>query len=248
MSTEPQYKDGFGPLVPGFKIIPYGDSAALEKAITPNTAAFIVEPIQGEAGIIVPPKGYLKACEEICRKHNVLLITDEIQTGLGRTGKILASQHENVKPDCITLGKALGGGLMPVSLFLAREDVMNVFTPGDHGSTFGGSPLAAAVGLEALNVLVDEKLAENAAELGEYFMSELKKINSPLVKDIRGKGLLIGIEIDVQKKSARNICLELLKLGLLSKETHHTVIRLAPPLVITKSQIDEAVNLIKQVL
>jgi ornithine--oxo-acid transaminase len=238
MSTEPQYKDGFGPLVPGFKIIPYGDSAALEKAITPNTAAFIVEPIQGEAGIIVPPKGYLK----------VLLITDEIQTGLGRTGKILASQHENVKPDCITLGKALGGGLMPVSLFLAREDVMNVFTPGDHGSTFGGSPLAAAVGLEALNVLVDEKLAENAAELGEYFMSELKKINSPLVKDIRGKGLLIGIEIDVQKKSARNICLELLKLGLLSKETHHTVIRLAPPLVITKSQIDEAVNLIKQVL
>lgn len=248
MSTEPQYKSGFGPFPNGFKTIPYGDAAALEKAITPNTAAFIVEPIQGEAGIIVPPKGYLKACEEICRKHNVLFITDEIQTGLGRTGKILASQHENVKPDAVTLGKALGGGLMPVSLFLAREDVMNVFTPGDHGSTFGGSPLAAAVGLEALNVLVDEKLSENAEKLGDYFMAELKKINSKLIKNIRGKGLLIGIEINTDIKPAREICLELLKLGLLSKETHHTVIRLAPPLVITKDQIDDALEMIKKVL
>lgn len=248
MSTEDQYKDGFGPLVPGFKIIPYGDSSALEKAITPNTAAFIVEPIQGEAGIIVPPVGYLKACEEICRKHNILLITDEIQTGLGRTGKILASQHENVKPDCITLGKALGGGLMPVSLFLAREEVMNVFTPGDHGSTFGGSALAAAVGTEALNVLIDENLAENAEKQGEYFIAELKKIQSPLIKSIRGKGLLIGIEINTDKKSARDICLELLQLGLLSKETHHTVIRLAPPLIITKAQIDDALAIIKQVI
>ncbi len=248
MSTEDQYKDGFGPFSPGFNIVPYGDAQALEKAITPNTAAFIVEPIQGEAGIIVPPAGYLKACEEICRKHNVLLITDEIQTGLGRTGKLLASQHENVKPDCITLGKALGGGLMPISLFLAREDVMNVFTPGDHGSTFGGSPLAAAVGLEALNVLVDEKLVQHAHDVGEYFMGELKKIHSPFVKNIRGKGLLIGIEIDTSKKSAREICLELLKLGLLSKETHHTVIRLAPPLIITKEQIDEAMGIIKQII
>jgi len=248
MSTEKQYRDGFGPFPEGFKIVPYGDAAALERTITPNTAAFIVEPIQGEAGIIVPPEGYLKACAEICRKHNVLLITDEIQTGLGRTGKILASQHENIKPDCITLGKALGGGLMPVSLFLAREDVMNVFTPGDHGSTFGGSPLAAAVGCEALNVLVDEKLAENSARLGEYFIAELKKINSPMIKEVRGKGLLIGIEIDMAIKSARDICMELLALGLLSKETHHTVIRLAPPLIITKAQIDEAVGIIKQVI
>ncbi|MDX2163854.1 MAG: ornithine--oxo-acid transaminase [Gammaproteobacteria bacterium] len=248
MSTEAQYREGFGPFPTGFKIVQYGDAQALEKEITPNTAAFILEPIQGEAGIIVPPMGYLKACEEICRKHNVLLITDEIQTGLGRTGKLLASQHENVKPDCITLGKALGGGLMPVSLFLAREDVMDVFTPGDHGSTFGGSPLAAAVGYEALNVLVEEDLIEHAHKIGEYFMSELKKIKSPLIKDVRGKGLLIGIEIDTQKKAAREICLELLKLGLLSKETHHTVIRLAPPLIITKEQIDEAMGIIKSVI
>jgi len=248
MSTEAQYRDGFGPFPTGFKIVQYGDAQALEKEITPNTAAFIVEPIQGEAGIIVPPPGYLKACEEICRKHNVLFITDEIQTGLGRTGKLLASQHENVKPDGITLGKALGGGLMPVSLFLAREDVMDVFTPGDHGSTFGGSPLAAAVGYEALNVLVEEELIQHAHTIGEYFMGELKKIKSPLIKDLRGKGLLIGIEIDTQIKPAREICLELLKLGLLSKETHHTVIRLAPPLIITKEQIDEAMGIIKQVI
>lgn len=248
MSTEDQYRDGFGPFPDGFKIVPYGDASALEKAITPNTAAFIVEPIQGEAGIIVPPAGYLKACEAICHKHNVLLITDEIQSGLGRTGKLLASQHENVKPDCLTLGKALGGGLMPVSLFLARDDVMEVFKPGDHGSTFGGSPLSAAVGLEALNVIEDEQLTQKAHEVGEYFMGELKKIQSPLIKEVRGKGLLIGVEINIEKMSARDVCLELLKLGLLSKETHSTVIRLAPPLIITKEQIDEAMGIIKQVI
>lgn len=247
LSTEPQYRAGFGPFPPGLKIVPFADAAALEKAITPNTAAFIVEPIQGEGGINVPPPGYLKKCEEICRKHNVLMICDEIQTGLGRTGKLMAYQHDNVKPDVLTLGKALGGGLLPVSVMLCREDVMNVFTPGDHGSTFGGNPLASAVGLEALNVLMDEGLIENAEKLGVYFQDSLRKLKSPLIKDVRGKGLLTGVEID-KRVSARELVLKLLPLGLLTKETHGTVIRLAPPLVITKEQIDTAVAAIQQVL
>ncbi|MGH8321035.1 MAG: ornithine--oxo-acid transaminase [Gammaproteobacteria bacterium] len=248
MSSEAQYKDGFGPFPAGFKVIPYGDVAALEKTITSNTAAFLVEPIQGEAGIIVPPAGYLTKCAEICKKHNVLLICDEIQTGLGRTGKLLACQHENVKPDGLILGKALGGGLLPVSMFLARRDVMDVFTPGDHGSTFGGNPLTAAVGLEALNVMMDEKLAERSAEMGDYLLDKLHSLKSPLVKDLRGKGLFIGIEIDPHKASAREVCEHLMMHGILSKETHETVVRLAPPLVITREQIDWAVERIAQVL
>lgn len=246
-STEPQYRTGFGPFPPGFKIIPYGDAEALEKAITPLTAAFLVEPIKGEGGIIVPPPGYLKACEEICRKHNVLMICDEIQTGLGRTGKLLASEHEQVKPDAIVLGKALGGGLLPVSLFLTRKEVMDVFTPGDHGSTFGGNPLAAAVGLAAIEVLFEEKLIERAEKLGNYFMTKLKAISSPLITDVRGKGLLIGLEID-KRVSAHDICLKLLEKGILTKETHQTVIRFAPPLIITEKQIDQAVKALEEVL
>lgn len=247
-SSEEQYKAGFGPLTPGFKLIPYGDVKALEAAITKNTAAFLVEPVQGEAGIVFPPAGYLKQCAEICRKHNVLLIADEIQTGLGRTGKFLACEHEGVKPDAVTLGKALGGGLLPVSAFLANKEVMAVFTPGDHGSTFGGNPLAAAVGLEALNIIVDEKLNERSEELGAYFLAELRKIKNPLVKEVRGKGLFVGMVIDPRKAPARAVCLELLEHGLLSKETHETVVRLAPPLVITKEQLNDALVIIRKVL
>ncbi len=248
MSSEPQYRNGFGPYTPGFRFIPYGDVAALTAAISKNTAAFLVEPIQGEAGIILPPAGYLKKCAEICRKNNVLFIADEIQTGLGRTGKFLACEHENVKPDGVILGKALGGGLLPVSLFLAKEEVMAVFTPGDHGSTFGGNPLAAAVGLEALNILVEDKLAERSADLGEYFLKKLRTIKSSLVTDIRGKGLFIGIAIDPKKATARDVCLKLLEHGVLSKDTHATVVRLAPPLIITREQLDEVVQIIKDVL
>ena len=250
LSSEVQYKQGFGPLLPGIKVIPYGDAQALRNAITPHTAMFLVEPIQGEAGIHVPPPGYLKACELVCRENNVLFFADEIQTGLGRTGKLLACDHEKVKPDGLMLGKALGGGVMPISLFLAREDVMGVFMPGDHGSTFGGSPLAAAVGLEALNILMDENLIQQAQVLGNYFKTELQKIKTPYIKEIRGKGLLLGIEIDssLSPRSAREICLALLSEGLLSKETHGTVIRLAPPLIITQKQVDDAVCILKKVL
>jgi ornithine--oxo-acid transaminase len=248
MSSEPQYREGFGPFMAGTKLIPYGDTKALEDAITPNTAAFIVEPIQCEAGIVVPPAGYLRECAAICRKHNVLLICDEIQTGMGRTGKFLACEHEGVIPDCLVLGKALGGGLLPVSLFLTRNDVMDVFTPGDHGSTFGGNPLAAAVGMAAIDLLFAENLVQRAAELGDYLMTELKKIQSPLIMDIRGQGLLVGLVIDPRYYSAREICLQLLKHGVLSKETHSTVIRLAPPLTITKAQLDSVIAAIKVVL
>ncbi len=247
-SSEPQYKDGFGPFPVGFKIIPYGDITALEKAITPNTAAFLVEPIQGEGGIVIPPANYLKKAAELCKQHNVLLICDEIQTGLGRTGKLLACQHENVQPDGLILGKALGGGLLPVSMFLAGREVMDVFTPGDHGSTFGGNPLAAAVGLEALNVLMEEKLAEHSAEMGAYLLDKLRLLKSPLIKALRGKGLFIGIEIDPSKAKAREVCERLMAQGILSKETHETVVRLAPPLVITREQIDWAVEQIDLVL
>jgi ornithine--oxo-acid transaminase len=246
MSTEAQYKDGFGPLTSGFKIIPFGDAQALEKAITPNTAAFLVEPIQGENGIVVPPKGYLKACADICKKHNVLLICDEIQTGLGRTGKLLASDHEGVKPDGLILGKALGGGMFPVSLFLTRAEVMDVFTPGDHGSTFGGNPLASVVGLTALNVLIDDNLIARAAELGDYLLLRLKELESPLIKEVRGQGLMIGVEVK-PGVSAHELCLQLLEKGVLTKETHETVIRLAPPLIITKEQLDKVINAMRAV-
>ena len=248
MSSEAQYKDGFGPFPGGMQLVPYGDADALEKAITPNTAAFLVEPIQGEAGIVVPPAGYLAKCAEICRRHKVLFIADEIQSGLGRTGKLLACDHEQVKPDGLILGKALGGGLLPVSMFLARRDIMAVFTPGDHGSTFGGSPLAAAVGLEALNVLVEEQLAERSAELGAYMLAKLRTLNSSLVKELRGKGLFIGMEIDKRQARAREVCERLLAQGVLSKETHETVVRFAPPLIITREQIDWAVERIALVL
>jgi len=247
MSSEPQYREGFGPFAPGFKLVPFGDARALEKAITPNTAAFLVEPIQGEGGIIVPPEGYLRKAMKICREHNVLLIADEIQTGLGRTGRFLACEHEGVHPDAVLLGKALGGGLLPVSLFLAREEVMAVFTPGDHGSTFGGNPLAAAVGTAAIEILLRDGLAENASEMGRYLRESLARIRSPLITEIRGRGLMLGLEID-PRYSARKLCLRLLNEGILTRETHNTVIRLAPPLVITREQIDEAVAAIAGVM
>lgn len=248
MSSEPQYRLGFGPFAPGFKQIPFGDSAALAQAITPHTAAFLVEPIQGEGGIQVPPPGYLAACAQICRQHNVLFICDEIQTGLGRTGKLLACQHDGAMPDALVLGKALGGGLLPVSMFLAREDVMQVFTPGDHGSTFGGNPLACAVARTALEVLEEEHLVDRAALLGDYFLDALRQLDSPLVADVRGRGLLIGVEIDPHKADARQLCERMLDHGILSKETHETVIRFAPPLVIRKAQIDETVRQFRGVL
>ena len=248
MSDEPQYQEGFGPFPPGFKIVEYGNIDALRDAINENTAAFLVEPIQGEGGIIVPPAGYLKAAEQLCHEHNVLLIADEIQTGLGRTGKLLACEHEDVQPDGLILGKALGGGILPVSMFLARRDVMQVFTPGDHGSTFGGNPLASAVGLEALNILIEDKLSEHSAEMGAYLLAELAAIDSPMIKELRGRGLFIGIEIEASMATARQICEALMERGLLSKETHETVVRLAPPLVISKAEVDWAVTQIREVL
>lgn len=248
MSDEPQYQSGFGPFPAGFRIVEYGNFKALEAAINENTAAFLVEPIQGEGGIIVPPEGYLKAAQQLCRKHNVLLIADEIQTGLGRTGKFLACEHEGVQPDGLILGKALGGGILPVSLFLARRDVMQVFTPGDHGSTFGGNPLAAAVGLEALNIIVEDDLVGRSAARGEYLIKALRDINSPLISDIRGRGLFVGIEIDPSLATARSVCEALMARGLLSKETHDTVVRLAPPLIISEAEIDWAVMQIRDVL
>ncbi len=248
MSDEPQYRAGFGPFPPGFRNVAYGDVDALAAAITDDTAAFIVEPIQGEGGIVIPPDGYLAAAADLCRRRNVLFIADEIQTGLGRTGKLLACEHEGVEPDGLILGKALGGGIFPVSMFLARRDVMNVFTPGDHGSTFGGNPLGAAIGLEALDILVDEKLTENSAAMGAYLLEALRQIDSPLIRDIRGRGLFVGLEIDPSRASARSICESLMSRGLLSKETHATVVRLAPPLVIGKAEIDWAVEQIREVL
>ena len=248
MSDEPQYQYGFGPYPAGFKLVQYGDAEALEKLITPHTAAFLVEPIQGEGGIVVPPEGYLKTCQEICRKHNVLLIADEIQTGLGRTGSLLACDYEKVVPDGLILGKALGGGILPVSMFLSKREVMEVFTPGDHGSTFGGNPLASAVGLEALKILVEEKLPERSKEMGDYLIEKLHGLDSPLISGIRGRGLFVGIEIDRTLASAREICEALMDRGLLSKETHETVVRLAPPLIISRDEIDWAVDQISEVL
>jgi ornithine--oxo-acid transaminase len=247
-SSEAQYREGFGPYADGFRAVPFGDAAALEAAITPESAAFLVEPVQGEAGIIVPPEGYLTEALRICRKHNVLFIVDEVQTGLGRTGKVLACQHEGVKPDAIILGKALGGGLLPVSAFVGREQVLGVFRPGDHGSTFGGNALGAAVGLESLNVLIDEKLAERAATMGAYLLKRLNALASPMIVDVRGKGLLIGLEIDTKRASARQFVETLLKHGVLSKDTHGTVARFAPPLIIDREQIDWGVERIREAL
>jgi ornithine--oxo-acid transaminase len=240
-SSEAQYRDGFGPFAPGFATVPYGDAAALEAAITPDTCAFLVEPIQGEAGIVVPPPGYLRAVREICTRHDLLMICDEIQTGLGRTGARLACDHDGVQPDGLTLGKALGGGLLPVSAFLARDDVMAQFTPGDHGSTFGGNPLAAAVGLAALDLLERDGLAERAAALGRHLMAALRALGHPAITEVRGRGLLVGVEIAPAFASAREVCEALAAEGVLTKDTHGTVVRLAPPLVVTAAQLDEAV-------
>jgi len=243
-STEAQYKEGFGPFTPGFKVIPFGDIAALEKAINRNTCAFLVEPIQGEAGIIVPPKGFLKKAAALCRKHDVLLIVDEIQSGLGRTGKLFAHQWEGIRPDGMIVGKALSGGFYPVSAFLADSEVMDVFRPGDHGSTFGGNPLGAAVAREALRVIVEEKLPENSLRQGEYFMGELRKIKAKSIRQVRGKGLWIGIVLD---RPARPYCEALMEEGLLCKETHEQVIRIAPPLTIKRKDVNWALRRIRKV-
>jgi ornithine--oxo-acid transaminase len=247
-SSEKQYREGFGPYSAGFKVIPYSDVKALEDAITPNTVALLVEPIQGEAGIIVPADGYLRRAAEVCRKNNVLLMLDEIQTGLGRTGKLFCYEHEGVRPDVLIVGKALGGGVYPVSGILARKEIMDVFTPGDHGSTFGGNPLACAIGMEALKVIVEEDLPGKAAESGDYMMGRLREIESPHVKEVRGKGLLIGVEVKETSGTARPFCERLMSLGILAKETHHQVIRFAPPLVIKRAEIDWALERIEKVL
>ena len=248
-STDPSSNSGFGPFSPGFKIIPYGDAKALESAITPNTVAFLVEPIQGEAGVIVPPAGYLKACREITKKNNVLLITDEIQTGLGRTGRMFCFEYDGIRPDIVIVGKALGGGLYPVSGILADDAIMNAaFEPGNHGSTFGGNPLACAIASAALDVIVDEKLCDRALEMGEYFIGKLRGIKSGKIKDVRGRGLLIAIELKKDAGKARQYTEALMKEGVLAKETHETTIRFAPPLVIAKADIDWAVSMIAKVL
>ena len=244
-SSDEQYRDGFGPFTPGFKIIPYGDIEALRAAITPNTCAFLVEPIQGEAGIVIPPKGFLKQASEICKKNNVLLMCDEIQSGLGRTGKLFAFMHEGIRPDVLIVGKALAGGFYPVSAVLASREILGVFQPGDHGSTFGGNPLGCAVARAALKVLVEEKLVERSAENGAYFLEKLKAIKSPDIKEVRGVGLWIGIEL---KSKARPYCEALKELGILCKETHDHVIRIAPPLTITREEIDWAAARVRQVI
>jgi ornithine--oxo-acid transaminase len=244
-STDEQYRFGFGPMTPGFTIIPFGDAAALEAAMTPNTCGFMVEPIQGEAGIIIPPDGFLKSAQEICRRHNALFIADEIQSGLGRTGKLFAHQWEGVRPDMIIIGKALSGGFYPISAVLSSREILGVFKPGDHGSTFGGNPLACAIARAALKVLVDEKLVERSAELGAYFLEQLRGIKSPVVKQVRGRGLWIALELT---GAARPYCEALKQEGMLCKETHEHVIRLAPPLVITRQEIDWAVDRIRKVL
>ena len=247
-STEPSYRDDFGPFTPGFVAVPYGDAEAIEKAISPNTAAVLLEPIQGEGGVIIPPDGYLKQVAEICRKHNVLFLADEIQTGLGRTGKLFAAQHEDVRPDVTIIGKALAGGFYPVSAVLADKELLGLFKPGEHGSTFGGNPLAAAVARAALRVIRDENLAERSRTLGEYFMEQLTEIPSPHVKEVRGKGLLVGVELKPGAGGARRFCEALQDKGILAKETHDNVIRFAPPLVIDQETIDWALPSIREVL
>ncbi|BAJ63836.1 MULTISPECIES: ornithine--oxo-acid transaminase [Anaerolinea] len=247
-STEPAYKEPFGPFTPGFVVVPYGDADALEKAITPNTAAVLLEPIQGEAGVIIPPAGYLKKVAEICQRNQVLFIADEIQTGLGRTGKLFASHHENVRPDMVVIGKALSGGFYPVSAVLADEPLMGLFQPGEHGSTFGGNPLAAAIARAAIRVLQEENLIENAAVQGEYFIEQLAEIPSKHIKEVRGKGLLIGVELKPEAGGARRFCEALKEQGILAKETHMHVIRFAPPLIIDRATIDWALPKIREVL
>lgn len=247
-SSEKLYNDGYGPFTPGFKMIPFNDVPALEKAITPNTVAFLVEPIQGEAGIRVPAEGFLRAAREVCTRNNVLLMTDEIQTGLGRTGRLFCYEYDGIKPDVLIVGKALGGGCFPVSGALASKELMSVFTPGNHGSTFGGNPLACAVGKAAVEVIVEEKLPENSYKMGEYLRSELARMNSRHVSEIRGKGLFVGVDIRPESGPARGFCEKLMALGVLAKETHGTVIRFAPPLIITKSDLDWALERITQVL
>lgn len=247
-SSEPHYKDDFGPFTAGFVSVPYGDAKAVEKAITKNTAAVMLEPIQGEGGVLIPPAGYLAEVKKICEAHNVLFMADEIQTGLGRTGKLFASMYDGVRPDVTIIGKALGGGFYPVSAVLADTAILGLFTPGEHGSTFGGNPLGAAVARAAMQVIREEKLVENAAAMGEYFMGELRKIKSPHIKEVRGKGLLIGVELIPEAKGARRFCEALMKKGILAKETHDNVIRFAPPLVIDKKTIDWALPRIKEVL
>jgi ornithine--oxo-acid transaminase len=247
-SPEEQYRDQFGPFTPGFELIPYGDAAALEAAITPYTVAFLVEPIQGEGGVVVPPEGYLKQAREICSRHNLLLITDEIQSGLGRTGKLLAAEHEGVRADIVVIGKALSGGMYPVSAVLADREVLGLFQPGDHGSTYGGNPLACAVAREALKVLIDEHLIERAAELGEYLLTRLHEIRSPHIKQIRGKGLWFGIVLNSTAGGARRFCEALMERGVLCKETHWNVIRLAPTLVISQEEIDWGLERLTEVL
>ena len=247
-SSEADYQEGFGPLTPGFDIVPFGDAAALEKTITPDTCAFIAEPIQGEAGIKLPPKGWLREAQTVCRRHNVLFILDEIQTGMARTGANFCFQHEIDKPDGLMLGKALGGGIYPVSAFLARADVMDVFNPGSHGSTFGGNPIAASIALEALQQMEDEEFAERSKALGNYLKDKLSAIQSPLIKEVRGMGLLIGLEIDPVYAKARAVCEKLMERGLLCKETHEVVVRFAPPLIISKEEIDWAVEQVEAAL
>jgi ornithine--oxo-acid transaminase len=247
-STDPGSRKGFGPFTPGFKVIPFDDTQALEAAMTAHTVAFLVEPIQGEAGVIIPHAGYLKAAKDLCEKHNVILILDEIQTGLGRTGKLLAEEHDGIEADLTVIGKALSGGFYPVSAVLSNTAVMDVLQPGEHGSTFGGNPLACAIARTALKVLVEEGLIENAASMGKYFLEGLKQISSPYIKEVRGKGLMIGLEFYPQAGGARQYCEKLKKKGLLCKETHNHIIRFAPPLVITKDQIEWALEIISSVL
>ena len=247
-SSEEQYRAGFGPFTPGFKLVPYGDAEALEAAITPNTVAFLVEPIQGEGGVVVPPDGYLKACRDLCTKHNVAFMADEIQTGLGRTGRLFCCDWEDVRPDVLLVGKALGGGVYPVSAAIADDEYMDVFRPGDHGSTFGGNPLGAAVGSASLKVILEEELSARSDELGTWFMDELRAIQAPFVKEVRGKGLMIGVEVTDEAGGARRFCEALQNRGILAKETHHTVIRFAPPLVIEKDTLAGALEDIKEVL
>ena len=244
-SSDQAYREGFGPFTPGFRIIPFGDAEALRKAITPNTCAFLVEPIQGEAGIVIPPDGFLHDAAEICRQNRVLLMVDEIQSGLGRTGKLFAYMHEGIQPDVLIVGKALAAGFYPVSAVLASKEILGVFKPGDHGSTFGGNPLACAVARTAIRVLIEEKLVERSAELGKYFLEQLRAIRSSAVKEVRGRGLWIGIELH---KEARPFCEALKEQGILCKETHERVIRIAPPLVITREEIDWALDRIRKVL
>ena len=244
-STEEQYKQGFGPFTPGFRAIPFGDAAALRAAITPNTCAFLLEPIQGEAGVIIPRDGFLREAAEICREHRVLFMADEIQSGLGRTGKLFACMHENVRPDVLIIGKALAGGFYPVSAVLASREILGVFQPGDHGSTFGGNPLACALARTALRILVDEKLIERSAELGAYFLAKLQAIQGPVVREVRGRGLWLAIELNTD---ARPYCEALKNEGILCKETHNTIIRIAPPLVINRDEIDWAAARLAKVL